>query len=142
MSDVASELAVRGLGGVFLYTDEPKALADWYHEHLGLETRFNEAVGAYYHEFRQRELTDASRLLRTTWAILPRPDGAAHARAGVVVNYLVPDLAALIAHLTDAGIQVEKEERYDYGHFAWIRDPEDNRIELFQDFASYLPPDI
>jgi catechol 2,3-dioxygenase-like lactoylglutathione lyase family enzyme len=142
MSEVASELGVRGLGGVFLYTDDPKALADWYRDHLGLETRFNEAVGAYYHEFRQRELADAARLLRTTWAILPRPEGGPHAREAVVINYLVPDLSALMTHLGEHGVTVEKEERYDYGHFAWIRDPEGNRIELFQDFASYLPPDI
>ena len=142
MSEVASELAVRGLGGVFIYTDDPTALADWYREHLGLESNYNEAVGAYYHEFRQREVADTARLLRTTWAILPRPDGGAHARDAVVINYLVPDLAALIEHLGTAGVTVEKEERYDYGHFAWIRDPEGNRIELFQDFSSYLPPGV
>jgi catechol 2,3-dioxygenase-like lactoylglutathione lyase family enzyme len=142
MSDVASEIGVRGLGGVFLYTDDPEALAAWYREHLGLDSNYNEAVGAYYHEFRQRELADTARLLRTTWAILPRPNGSSHAREAVVINYLVPDMTALIGHLRDAGIEVEKEERYDYGHFAWIRDPEGNRIELFQDFSSYLPPDI
>lgn len=142
MSDVASELGVRGIGGVFLYTDDPKALADWYRDRLGLECEYNDAVGAYYHEFRQRDLTDTARLLRTTWAILPRPEGGAHARDAVVINYLVPDLPALIELLRDSDIEVEKEEQYEYGHFAWIRDPEGNRIELFQDFASYLPPDI
>lgn len=142
MSEVAGGLGIRGLGGVFLYTDNPEALANWYREHLGLECEFNEAVGAYYHEFRQRELTDSARLLRTTWAILPRPEGGAHARDAVVINYLVPDLSALLEHLRATNIAVEKEEEYDYGHFAWIRDPEGNRIELFQDFVSYLPPDI
>lgn len=142
MSEVAGGLGIRGLGGVFLYTDNPEALADWYREHLGLACEFNEAVGAYYHEFRQRELTDSARLLRTTWAILPRPEGGAHARDAVVINYLVPDLSALLEHLRATNIAVEKEEEYDYGHFAWIRDPEGNRIELFQDFVSYLPPDI
>jgi catechol 2,3-dioxygenase-like lactoylglutathione lyase family enzyme len=97
MSDVASELGVRGIGGVFLYTDDPKALADWYRDRLGLECEFNDTVGAYYHEFER---------------------------------------------LRDWNIEVEKEEQHDFGHFAWIRDPEGNRIELFQDFASYLPPDI
>jgi catechol 2,3-dioxygenase-like lactoylglutathione lyase family enzyme len=142
MSEVAGGLGIRGLGGVFLYTDNPEALANWYHEHLGLECEFNEAVGAYYHEFRQRELTDSARLLRTTWAILPRPEGGAHARDAVVINYLVPDLSGLLEHLRATNIAVEKEEEYDYGHFAWIRDPEGNRIELFQDLVSYLPPDI
>lgn len=139
---VASELGVRGLGGVFLYADDPKALSEWYRVHLGVGCEYNEAVGAYYHEFRQREAADASRLIRTTWAILPRPAGGDHARDAVVINYLVPDLPALVAHLREHDVPVEKEEQFDYGHFAWIRDPEGNRIELFQDHQSYLPPDI
>ena len=142
MSDVAGELGVRGLGGVFLYTDDPATLAKWYRDVLGLECEFNDAVGAYYHEFRQRDLMDTARLLRTTWAILPRPEDGAHARDAVVINYLVSDLTALIEHLRASNVDVEKEEQYDYGHFAWIRDPEGNRIELFQDLVSYLPPDI
>lgn len=142
MSEVANGLGVRGIGGVFLYTDDPASLATWYRDHLGLETEFNDSVGAYYHDFRQRELTDTARLLRTTWAILPRADDGSHARDAVVINYLVPDLTALLAHLRASDVTVEKEERYEYGHFAWIRDPEGNKIELFQDFLSYLPPEI
>jgi predicted enzyme related to lactoylglutathione lyase len=44
----------------------------------------------------------------------------------------VADLDRLLAQLNAAGIAVEQREDYDYGRFAWIRDPENNRIELYQ----------
>ena len=139
MTEVVSGLGVRGLGGVFLYTDDPQALANWYREHLGLECDFNEAVGAYYHEFRQRELTDTARLLRTTWAILPRPEGGAHAREAVVINYLVPDISALLTHLRASNIAVEKEEQYDYGHFAWFEIPKGTESSSFRIWSTIFP---
>jgi predicted enzyme related to lactoylglutathione lyase len=37
-----------------------------------------------------------------------------------------------VAQLKADGIVVEKTEDFDYGRFAWIKDPEGNRIELYQ----------
>lgn len=142
MAEVSTDIAVRGIGGVFLYAEDPEELSEWYREHLGLACGYNSVVGAYYRDFRQREYGDTSRVLRTTWAILKRPADAAAAHDAVIINYLVPDLPALIDHLRANGIAVEKEEKFDYGHFAWITDPEGNKIELFQDFNAYVPPDI
>jgi len=53
-------------------------------------------------------------------------------RHAVEINYRVADIERFLAQLTAAGIAVEKREDYDYGRFAWIRDPENNRIELYQ----------
>ena len=37
----------------------------------------------------------------------------------------------LLAALREEGVEVDpKREDYDYGRFAWIMDPEGNRIEL------------
>jgi predicted enzyme related to lactoylglutathione lyase len=33
------------------------------------------------------------------------------------------------------GIAVEKVEEFDYGRFAWVRDPDGNRIELYEPLA-------
>jgi predicted enzyme related to lactoylglutathione lyase len=49
-----------------------------------------------------------------------------------VINYRVRDLQAFLDQLKADGIEVEKTEDFDYGRFAWIRDPEGNRIELYQ----------
>ena len=33
------------------------------------------------------------------------------------------------------GIKTEKVEEFDYGRFAWVRDPDNNRIELYEPLA-------
>jgi len=40
--------------------------------------------------------------------------------------------AALLQALREEGINIEGEQKESYGHFAWIMDPEGNRIELWQ----------
>ena len=38
----------------------------------------------------------------------------------------------MLAQLRRDGVAVEKVEAHDYGRFAWITDPEGNRIELWE----------
>jgi predicted enzyme related to lactoylglutathione lyase len=50
-----------------------------------------------------------------------------------MVNFRVDDLDQLVAQLAAAGVRIDpKRESYPYGHFAWIWDPEGNRVELWQ----------
>jgi predicted enzyme related to lactoylglutathione lyase len=49
-----------------------------------------------------------------------------------MVNYRVANLNRMLEQLRGAGIAVEKVEDYDYGRFAWITDPEGNRLELWE----------
>jgi predicted enzyme related to lactoylglutathione lyase len=50
-----------------------------------------------------------------------------------MINYRVADLDALLEQLRDEGVQIdERREDSEYGRFAWIVDPEGNRIELWQ----------
>jgi predicted enzyme related to lactoylglutathione lyase len=54
-----------------------------------------------------------------------------------MVNFRVDNLAELLARLAEAGVRIDpKRESHPYGHFAWIWDPEGNRIELWQPLAS------
>jgi hypothetical protein len=49
-----------------------------------------------------------------------------------MINYRVDDLDALMANLKAAGIAVHDDaEPEAYGRFAWLMDPEGNRIELW-----------
>jgi predicted enzyme related to lactoylglutathione lyase len=50
-----------------------------------------------------------------------------------MVNFRVDDMDALIEKLTAAGVRIDpKREDHEYGRFAWIWDPEGNRVELWQ----------
>jgi predicted enzyme related to lactoylglutathione lyase len=54
-------------------------------------------------------------------------------RASFMINYRVDDLDALLEALRAEGVEVDpKREDYDYGRFAWITDPEGNKIELWE----------
>jgi predicted enzyme related to lactoylglutathione lyase len=50
-----------------------------------------------------------------------------------MINYRVDDLEALLAQLRAANVPIDpNQESAPYGHFAWITDPEGNRVELWQ----------
>ena len=54
-----------------------------------------------------------------------------------MINLRVDDLDALPAQLTAAGVRIDrKREDYPYGRFAWIWDPEGNRVELCQPLSA------
>ena len=48
-----------------------------------------------------------------------------------MVNCIVDDLDALLKALQE-GVAIEKREDFEYGRFAWIMDPEGNRIEPWE----------
>jgi predicted enzyme related to lactoylglutathione lyase len=53
-----------------------------------------------------------------------------------MVNLRVRDIDAVLEHLAARGVRPIKREEYDYGRFAWIRDLDGNRIELYQPLHS------
>ena len=52
--------------------------------------------------------------------------------ASVMINYRVSDMDALVSELTSRGIEILGRQDEDYGKFAWIMDPEGNKIELWE----------
>ena len=119
---------VTGLGGVFFKSDDPEKLYAWYEKHLGIQ-REPHGYGA---TFRSRE-ADGSEAL-TIWALFPRDTKYFDpSRAPFMLNYRVDDLDGLLKSLQEAGVQIDpKREDADYGRFAWITDPDGNRIELWE----------
>jgi len=50
-----------------------------------------------------------------------------------MLNYRVDNLDALLDELKQSGVKVDPHrEDSDYGRFAWISDPDGNRIELWE----------
>jgi len=122
---------VSGIGGVFFKAKDPKALSAWYRQHLGI------AVGGpapAEPAFAWRERDDPSRLATTTWAIFrDTTTYFAPSKAPFMLNYRVRNLDRMIAQLRAAGIAVEPRVAEDAaGRFAWLADPEGNRIELWE----------
>ena len=49
-----------------------------------------------------------------------------------MVNYRVENLERMLAQLREAGVTIEGEVAEEYGRFAWVLDPEGNKVELWE----------
>ena len=119
---------VTGIGGIFFKSENAEQLRDWYRRHLGIE-----ADGSSGAVFEWRESADAEKLGQTVWSVFPgHTKYFEPSNASFMINYRVDDLYALVAALKAEGVEVEKIDDSEYGKFAWIMDPDGNRIELWQ----------
>lgn len=84
--------------------------------------------------FSWRDAGDPSRLGMTVWAAFEAGTeyfGTSGQRW--MINYCVEDLDALLEELRQEGVEiVPQREEYDFGKFAWIVDPDGNRVELWE----------
>ncbi len=122
---------VIGIGGIFFKANDPKKLAAWYQEHLGLNVEswggvsFQEGAGADLEPKRQAHIV---------WSPFdPDTTYFAPSEKPFMINYRVHDLEALLAQLRSEGVEVDpKTEKSEFGHFGWIMDLEGNRVELWE----------
>jgi predicted enzyme related to lactoylglutathione lyase len=119
---------VTGIGGVFLRSHDPKALAKWYAEHLGITlSDFNGAAFPW-----SDELPAGTGM--TAWSAFPTASeylGAPTQQS--MINYRVDDLDTLLTELAAKGVWIDpKRDDASYGKFAWIKDCDGNRLELWQ----------
>lgn len=120
---------VTGIGGVFFKsTSDHEQLAAWYERHLGMRL---EAWGGAV--LRWPDDPSAERGA-TVWHVADKASTwFSPSAASFMINYRVDDLAALLDQLREGGVTiVAGPESHDNGHFAWILDPDGNKVELWQ----------
>jgi catechol 2,3-dioxygenase-like lactoylglutathione lyase family enzyme len=124
-SDASSAGHITGVGGIFFKSKDPKKLAAWYRDVLGL--RVEAWGGAMLH-------TDApGHPAVVVWNAFPETtDYMAPSTRDFMVNFAVDDLDAFLAMLAAKGVAVLKREDGPNGKFAWILDPDGTKIELWQ----------
>jgi catechol 2,3-dioxygenase-like lactoylglutathione lyase family enzyme len=119
---------VIGIGGVFFKSKDPQRLYAWYEKHLGMKPD-PMAGGAVLFRWSDDKQGDAM----TVWSIFPESTKYFEpSQSSLMINYRVADLDALVEALRQEGVAIEKREDADYGRFAWIMDPDGNRIELWE----------
>ena len=115
---------VAGIGGLFFRAHDPKALGNWYQQHLGVALTPTSEGGTVW----QQEAGPT--------AFSPFPETSKYfgdMQKVWMINFRVHDLDKMVAQLRTAGIEVKDPESYpNIGRFTRLHDPEGNPIELWQ----------
>lgn len=119
---------VTGVGGIFFKCQDPDGMRDWYNSNLGLVT---DKYGSLF-EFRNSDDPEKKQYLQ--WSTFSENTKYFKpSNKEFMVNYRVENLEELLVELKERGVEMAGEmETYEYGKFAWIMDPEGNKLELWE----------
>jgi len=117
---------ITGLGGVFVKSRDPEALAAWYRDVLGIEMQ--PWGGAIF----SPDAPDRPPVL--VFSHFPADSGYFDpSTRELMLNFAVDDLDAFLRRIEAKGVAVLKRDDSDpNGRFAWILDPDGTKIELWQ----------
>lgn len=117
---------ITGVGGIFFKAKDPKALAAWYRDVLGMPV---EAWGGAALRYDAPQHPPA-----LAWNAFPTSTKYFEpSKSGLMINYAVDDMDALLVRLRSKGVKILKRDDSDpNGRFAWILDPEGNKVELWE----------
>lgn len=120
---------VTGIGGIFFNSPDPSTLRAWYKDHLGIDVQ--EWGGAAFQWADQGGRPTAG---TTIWNVADATSNSfAPSTAPFMINYRVADLHALVEVLRAEGCTVlDKVDESEYGKFAWVIDPDGNKVELWE----------
>jgi catechol 2,3-dioxygenase-like lactoylglutathione lyase family enzyme len=118
---------ILGIGGIFFKSANQQQMREWYGKHLGLADK----GGGVMMPWREKDNPEKERV--TVWTVFPANTKYFEPSQAFMVNYIVDDLDALLERLQKEGVKIDpKRQNADYGLFAWIYDPDGNKIELWQ----------
>ena len=123
---------ITGIGGVFFKTRGDKAaLQQWYAKHLGMPL---ESWGGAALRWANDTANDKG---VTAWHVAARDSNwFAPSEAPFMINYRVDNLEEMLAQLKADGIAIHKGPEYhENGKFAWVVDPDGNKVELWEPMA-------
>ena len=117
---------ITGVGGIFLKSKDPKALARWYRDVLGVPLEpWGGATFRYDAPGRPPVLV---------WNVFPSTtDYMDPSTREFMIDFAVDDLDAYLVRLRAKGVVVlKRDDTNPDGKFAWILDPDGTKIELWQ----------
>jgi predicted enzyme related to lactoylglutathione lyase len=123
---------ITGIGGVFFKsTSDNAGLAAWYERNLGLKL---EEFGGAVLRWPDDKADDGG---LTVWHVAGRDSKwFSPSSSSFMINYRVDDLDEMLDQLRSAGVEiVGGPESHQNGKFAWIMDPDGNKVELWEPMA-------
>jgi predicted enzyme related to lactoylglutathione lyase len=120
---------ITGVGGVFFKSKgDGAALADWYGKHLGMQL---ESFGGAILRWPDDKAEDHG---LTVWSVAANDSQwFSPSNSSFMINYRVDNLGELLEQLRAGGVEViQGPESAENGKFAWIMDPDGNKVELWE----------
>lgn len=120
---------VMGIGGIFFKSKKDnKALAAWYEKNLGLKL---EVWGGAALKWPQDTAEDKG---STSWMVADKDSKWFEpSESSFMINYRIDNMAEMIEQLRLNDVPIHKgPESHENGKFAWIIDPEGNKVELWE----------
>ena len=120
---------VTGIGGVFFKsTGDHKKLAEWYSENLGIQL---EPWGGAILKWTDDRSADSG---LTVWHVAEKnTEWFSPSASSFMINYRIDSMAETLASLQQNGVAILKgPESHENGLFAWILDPDGNKVELWE----------
>lgn len=119
---------VTGIGGIFVKSRDPQALAAWYRDNLGITLEPWGGAALRYDAPHHPPAAIWSAFPATTTYLEP-------STREFMINFAVDDLDAIVVRLKANGIAILKRDKDTNGSFAWIVDPDGTKIELWEPTA-------
>jgi predicted enzyme related to lactoylglutathione lyase len=123
---------ITGIGGVFFKsTKDHAALAAWYRDHLGLNL---ENWGGAILRWPDDKAEDGG---LTVWTVAAADTKwFAPSESNFMINYRVDNLDEMLEQLKQKGVEIVSGPQSDEnGKFAWVMDPDGNKVELWEPIA-------
>ena len=120
---------VTGIGGVFLKSKgDGAALAAWYQKHLGMSL---EVFGGALLKWSDDKAEDGG---LTVWHVANGDsEWFSPSQSSFMINYRVDNLDDMLNQLRMASVEiVQGPESHENGKFAWVMDPDGNKVELWE----------
>ena len=120
---------VTGIGGVFFKSSNDKdALLAWYQKHLGMSL---ESFGGAILRWPDDKAEDKG---LTVWSVAGKESKwFSPSDSSFMINYRVDNLDEMIAQLRADGVEIiQGPDSAENGKFAWIMDPDGNKVELWE----------
>jgi len=124
---------ITGVGGIFFKAKDPKALAAWYRDVLGLPLEVWGGAKLRYDAPQHPPALIWTAFPATTRYFAP-------STSEFMINYAVDDMDAFLKRIEAKGVAILKRTDDDpSGRFAWVLDPEGNKIELWEPKRAVAP---
>jgi predicted enzyme related to lactoylglutathione lyase len=123
---------VTGIGGVFFKsTTDHKKLSEWYSKNLGIPL---ESWGGAILKWTDDKADDNG---LTVWnAAAADTQWFSPSPSSFMINYRIDSMTEMVAQLKQNGVELLKgPESAENGKFAWLLDPDGNKVELWEPMA-------